>query len=68
MSNYAWAIGEPDTILRAALRRTMWHGLRARDEEIRLLVLHGGHGVRATAKRFGMTPQNITRIHQGRAS
>jgi hypothetical protein len=59
-----WVTAEPDTILRAALRRSMRHGRRARDEEILLLVTAGGHGVRATARRFAMTPQNVVRIRQ----
>jgi hypothetical protein len=65
MSRYAgWQLSEPDTILRASLRRSMRHGLRARDEEIRLLVMDGRHGVRATARRFAMTPQNVVRIRR----
>jgi hypothetical protein len=65
MSPYVgWQLSEPDTILRASLRKSMRHGLKARDEEIRLLVTTGGHGIRATARRFAMTPQNVVRIRR----
>lgn len=52
---------EPDTILRAALRRSMYHGERRRDEEIRLLA-RAGHGIRPLARRFTMSPANVMRI------
>jgi len=49
------------TILSASLARSIWHPRRARDEEVRLLV-QAGAGVRATARRFYISPALVCAI------
>ncbi len=50
------------TVLSEALRRSVAHSKQARNEEIRILVLKGGHGVRATAQRFYVSPALVCLI------